>query len=140
MTREERERFLADLHVGVLCVTDEDGRAPHALPIWYTYEPGGEIAFQTARPTRKARLMDRAGRVSLCVQNEQLPYRYVSVEGPVVGSHQTTEGERLTMAARYLGQEGAKAFVQATADMAAIESTYRMRPERWLTQDFSDMG
>jgi hypothetical protein len=140
MTQEERERFLAGVHVGVLSVTDEGGRAPHSLPIWYAYEPGGEITFITPRPTRKARLMEQAGRASLCVQNEQWPYMYVSVEGPVVGSHPATNDERVVLAAPYLGQEGAKAFVQATSDLAAIESTYRVRPERWLTQDFSDWG
>ncbi|MBO0701289.1 MAG: pyridoxamine 5'-phosphate oxidase family protein [Candidatus Dormibacteraeota bacterium] len=140
MTRGERERFLADLHVGVLSVEDEDGRAPHTLPVWYAYEPGGEITFITGKPTRKVRLMERAGRVSFCVQNEQQPYRYVSVEGPVVGSHHSTEEERRDMAARYLGPEGAQAYLQATPELAEIEWTYRVRPERWLTQDFSDMG
>jgi PPOX class probable F420-dependent enzyme len=140
MTREEREAFLADVHVGVLSVTDEDGRAPHTLPVWYAYQPGGEIAFITGRPTRKARLVDQAGRVSLCVQDERPPYKYVSIEGPVVGSHPSTEEERREIATRYLGPEGAAAYIQATADLAAVESTYRVRPERWLTQDFSDLG
>lgn len=140
LTREERQRFLADLHVGVLSVTDDDGRAPHSLPVWYAYEPGGEITFITGRPTRKVRLMEAAGRVSLCVQNEQPPYRYVSVEGPVVGSHHSTEEERREIAARYLGPEGAQAYIQATPAMAEIEWTFRVRPEHWLTQDFSDMG
>lgn len=140
MTRQERERFLADLHVGVLSVADEDGRAPHTLPVWYAYEPGGEITFITGRPTRKARLMERSGRVSFCVQNEQLPYKYASVEGPVVGSHHSTEAERREMATRYLGPEGAEAYIQGTQEMAEIEWTYRVRPDRWLTQDFSDMG
>jgi hypothetical protein len=30
------------------------------------------------------KLLERAGRFSLCVQTETLPYKYVSVEGPVV--------------------------------------------------------
>lgn len=140
MTREERERFLADLHVGVLSVTDDDGRGPHALPVWYAYEPGGEIIFITGRPTRKVRLMERSGRVSLCVQDEQPPYKYVSVEGPVLGSHHSTEEERRDVAARYLGREGAEAYLRATPEMAEIDWTFRVRPERWLTQDFSDMG
>ncbi len=140
MTREERERFLTDLHVGVLSVTDEDGRAPHTLPVWYAYEPGGEIRFVTGRPTRKARLIERAGRVSLCVQSEQPPYKYVSVEGPVVGSHHSKEEERREIATRYLGPQGAEAYIRGTPELAEIESTYRVRPEHWLTQDFSDMG
>jgi nitroimidazol reductase NimA-like FMN-containing flavoprotein (pyridoxamine 5'-phosphate oxidase superfamily) len=41
MTREERETFLANLHVGVLAIPS-DG-APLTAPIWYDYEPGGDI-------------------------------------------------------------------------------------------------
>lgn len=100
----------------------------------------GEIIFITGRPTRKVRLMERSGRVSLCVQDEQPPYKYVSVEGPVLGSHHSTEEERRHVAARYLGREGAEAYLRATPEMAEIEWTFRVRPERWLTQDFSDMA
>ena len=82
MSKGEREAFLADLHVGLLSVAD-DGRGPLAVPIWYAYEPGGELRFVTGRDSRKGRLLARAGRVSLCVQTEALPYKYVSVEGPV---------------------------------------------------------
>ena len=41
MTKEEREAFLADLHVGVISIAEE-GRGPLTVPIWYSYEPGGE--------------------------------------------------------------------------------------------------
>ena len=39
MTVDEREAFLADVHVGVLSV-DEPGRGPLALPIWYRFVDG----------------------------------------------------------------------------------------------------
>ncbi len=55
MTREERETFLADVHVGVLSV-DEPGRGPLSVPVWYVYEPGGEIVMVTRPEARKARL------------------------------------------------------------------------------------
>ena len=41
MTVEEREAYLADLHVGVVSVAGADGRAPLAVPVWYRYEPAG---------------------------------------------------------------------------------------------------
>lgn len=138
MTKAEREEFLAGLHVGVLAVTDEDGRGPLALPIWYGYEPGGEVSFVTGRPNRKARLMDVGTRVSLCVQNEGLPYRYVAVEGPVVAIDPASAEERRALAARYLGPEGAEAYLAATPDFAPIAVIFRVRPERWRTQDFSE--
>jgi nitroimidazol reductase NimA-like FMN-containing flavoprotein (pyridoxamine 5'-phosphate oxidase superfamily) len=66
MTRQERERFLAELHVGIIAMT-EDGRGPLTVPIWYLYEPGGELRVVTARTSRKVELLRRAGRFSLCV-------------------------------------------------------------------------
>ena len=36
MTREEREQFLADVHVGIISI-QEDGRGPLTVPIWYMY-------------------------------------------------------------------------------------------------------
>ena len=41
LTKEEREAFLADLHVCVLGVNHGD--IPLAVPIWYDYEPGGDV-------------------------------------------------------------------------------------------------
>jgi len=34
MTKQERESFLADLHVGVISIAEE-GRGPLTVPIWY---------------------------------------------------------------------------------------------------------
>ena len=42
MTKPEREAFLADLHVGVISIAEKD-RGPLTAPIWYGYEPGGEL-------------------------------------------------------------------------------------------------
>ena len=53
------------------------------MPIWYSYEPGGEVVVLTDGESVKGRLLERAGRFSLCAQDETPPsYRYVSVEGP----------------------------------------------------------
>jgi nitroimidazol reductase NimA-like FMN-containing flavoprotein (pyridoxamine 5'-phosphate oxidase superfamily) len=60
MTREEREQFLAGVHVGVLSVATADGGSPLAVPVWYTYQPGGPVSvitpdggdlYVTANPT-----------------------------------------------------------------------------------------
>jgi len=139
MTREERERFLADLHVGVISIAEE-GRGPLTVPIWYEYEPGGELWVITDRDSRKGRLLERAKRFSLCAQTETPPYRYVSVEGPVV-SIAPSDRERHTrpMARRYLGPELGDRYVEATAEDRAAGGSVcvRMRPERWLTVDYA---
>ena len=52
----------------------EEGRGPLTVPIWYLYEPGGEVRVTTARTSRKALLLKRVERFSLCAQSETAPY------------------------------------------------------------------
>ncbi|HEY7198737.1 MAG TPA: pyridoxamine 5'-phosphate oxidase family protein [Candidatus Dormibacteraeota bacterium] len=141
MTVTEREAFLGALHVGVLSVAGEDGRGPLTMPIWYRYEPGGDVTIFTGRNARKMRLLREGVRCSLCAQDEAPPYKYVTVEGPVasVGTDGLAEERRL-IARRYLGEEGGDAWCEATAADAANEVVVRIRPERWLSADFSKLG
>ncbi|EID55002.1 pyridoxamine 5'-phosphate oxidase family protein [Saccharomonospora xinjiangensis] len=137
MTEAEREAFLADRHVGVLAVS-RDGRAPLAVPIWYGYEPGGDVLLWMDRDSMKDRAIRKAGRVSLVAQFEQFPYAYVSVEGPVVANDEPpTREEALAIAGRYLPQADAQAFVEANLRSDGSSILVRMRPERWLSQDQS---
>ena len=46
MSRQEREAFLAALHVGLLAVDRPDG-PPLVVPIWYRYTAGGVVEFNT---------------------------------------------------------------------------------------------
>jgi PPOX class probable F420-dependent enzyme len=134
MTREEREQFLAGLHVGVLSVASVDGGGPLAVPVWYSYQPGGTVNVITGASTRKAAAIRVAGRFSLCAQDEQPPYKYVTVEGPVT-IEEASHDERLALARRYLGPEGGDAYVSAVPTGGQI--VVRMTPERWLTVDYS---
>jgi hypothetical protein len=87
MTERERQEFLAGPHVAVLSVARGGDRPPHTTPVWYAYEPGGEVTFFTGtqgRRSKKADLLREAGRLSLTVQREDFPYGYVTVEGSVV--------------------------------------------------------
>jgi nitroimidazol reductase NimA-like FMN-containing flavoprotein (pyridoxamine 5'-phosphate oxidase superfamily) len=136
MTKEERESFLADVHVAVISVS-EDGHGPLVVPIWYSYEPGGEVRIITGRTSRKGELLERAGRFTLCVQTETLPYKYVSVEGPIVAV-ETVDLERdgRPLARRYLGTELGDEYIEDTRDVVG-NVLFRMRPERWLTVDYA---
>lgn len=139
MTKGEREAFLAGLHVGIISIP-EDGRGPLTCPIWYAYEPGGELWVVTDRDSRKGRLLQRAQRVSLCVQTETPPYKYVSVEGPIVGiAPADAERDTRPMARRYLGEELGDRYVEATAEERAAGASVRVRvrPERWLSVDYA---
>lgn len=140
MPRHDRERFLAEARVGVLGVTDSRGgdRAPLIVPVWYGYEPGGEVFVEMGRGTIKAQLLRAAGRFSLCVQDEGRPYRYVSVEGPVTAIEDPVDpAVREALAQRYLDPEEARAYLAATSDQLKDDIVFRMRPQHWRSADFA---
>ena len=132
MTREEREAFLAGVHVGILAI-DEPGRGPLAMPIWYLYEHG-EVLIGMDGESLKARLLRSAGRATLTVQTEVAPYQYVSVEGPVVV--EATQRDDFEMASRYLGAELGRWYAENNPSTAQSVLA-RITPEHWRTMDFS---
>lgn len=137
MSKQEREAFLADVHVGVISISDGD-RGPLTVPIWYGYD-AGEVWFVTARESRKGKRLAVGARISLCAQSEQPPYKYVSVEGPVVTVEPAElERDRRPLAHRYLGRDLGDRYIQATSGDSAEENVVvRMRPERWLSVDYA---
>jgi nitroimidazol reductase NimA-like FMN-containing flavoprotein (pyridoxamine 5'-phosphate oxidase superfamily) len=138
MTKTERETFLADLHVGVISIEEKD-RGPLTVPIWYVYEPGGELWILTGRSSRKGRLLQEAGRFSLVAQTETPPYQYVSVEGPITSiGEPDLEREERPMAHRYLGAELGDGYIESTRAGGDVDNIIvRMQPQRWLTTDYS---
>lgn len=140
MTKDEREAFLADVHVCVISVPEEE-RGPLTVPVWYNYEPGGEIKIWTGGTARKVKLLRQAGRFSVCVQQEDPPYKYVSVEGPVVSIEPIDlERDLRPLVYRYLGPEEGERYLDNLGGSTAGtgDVLIRMRPERWLSLDFSD--
>ncbi len=134
-TDTERQEFLAAKHVAVLSVA-ADGRPPASVPIWYGYTPGGDILINTGASARKSKLIERAGEVTLVVQNEEPPYQYVVVEGTVVDTTTPTPVEvREAIAIRYLGEQDGRAFVRSMDGQNSV--LFTIRPDRWVTADFS---
>ena len=87
----------------------------------------------TGRSTRKARAIEAAGRFSLCAQDERPPYKYVTVEGPVV-IEDASDAVRLELARRYLGAEAGDAYM--AANPGGTQVMIRMTPEHWLSVDY----
>lgn len=138
MSREERESFLAGLHVGVISIADGEA-APLSCPVWYSYEPGGEILVVTGKGSRKAALLAKAGRASFLVQSEELPYKYVSVEG-LVAAPTTADLEKHVrpIAHRYLGADVGDAYLVATrGENPEGDVLIRIQPQRWRTVDYA---
>lgn len=135
MSKTEREQFLADVHVAVL-VIDTSGGPPLATPVWYRYTPGGDVQFTTDADSVKVARLRSAGHASLCVQREELPYAYVTVEGPVtIGD--ASEEDRIYLAVRYLGEELGRGYVESTKDTAVV--LVSLAPQRWRTTDYAKL-
>ena len=107
MTGAEREAFLAGVHVGVLSM-----RSPAAARSRRrsgTATSLAEGSGLTGRDSRKGRLLASGVRVGFVAQSEEVPYRYVSVEGPVVSAERRAAEPNVLV---------------------------RIRPERWLSVDY----
>ena len=133
ITKEEKQDFLAGLHVGVLSLSDNP-KGPLTVPIWYDYEPGGELWFITGPNSLKGKLLKVGVRLSLMAQSEEPPYKYVSIEGPVVSIDEATNDDLLAMAIRYLGKDGGEQYAKNSESGGGV--IVRAKPERWLSVDY----
>src|SRR5262245_41543507 len=136
MTKDEREAFLAATHVGVFAVS-EVGRGPCAVPVWYQYTPGDVVRITMPESSLKIRLLPVAGRASLCAQQESLPTKYVTVEGPVEILSEDPGPHQREMAERYLGPKLAQRYLASIANASSRELVVVLRPERWWSVDHS---
>lgn len=141
MNEQERQAFLAEPHVGVLSVASGGERPPLSVPVWYGYEPGGNVTFYTGiqgRKVRKTALIEAAGVVSLCVQRDTFPYKYVTIEGTVIRADRPPTAEQvIAIARRYIPEAQAQGF--AAAELARQSDTFvlfTIRPDRWIAFDF----
>ncbi|WP_116114252.1 pyridoxamine 5'-phosphate oxidase family protein [Amycolatopsis ruanii] len=132
---EERERFLAEPHVGALSVAEAADRAPLTVPIWYRYTPGGELWVRTPPGSRKARAIEAAGRFGLMAQRTEPTVRYVSVAGPVTAIEPDSAERAREMAEHYLPAAQVEEFLAYERTRLGEHVVVRMRPERWLSAD-----
>ena len=137
MPADVREAFVADVRVGVLSIAREAGAPPLSTPVWYAYEPGGDVVITIGRTSEKARLLAASPTASMCVQSEQLPYRFVTVSGPVEVGPADDEVRR-TIAARYLPADVVEGYLASGDPDASI--TIRLRPTTWFTNDYSRLA
>jgi hypothetical protein len=105
-------------------------------PVWYRYTPGGLVELTTEPDAEKTTLLAAAGRAALCVQREDAPYAYVTVEGPVTIGPATDE-VRIDIASRYLGAKAGPRYVERGSGEDVLVT---LSPERWHTVDFAKLG
>jgi hypothetical protein len=125
MSRAEREEFLAGVHVGIVSV-DEPGEGPLSVPVWYLYEPAGEIVLVTRPQARKAPLLRVGARVSFLVQSEEMPPKYVSIQGTVTSAEPADVARDLKPVVRNSAPAHRRAYVVAPGPTAP--TSHRAHP------------
>jgi PPOX class probable F420-dependent enzyme len=134
MTRDEWRAFLSHgTRTGKLATVRRDGR-PHLVPIWFVLD-GDDLVFTTGARSVKAHTMRRDPRVCLCVDDEEPPFAFVTVEGTAAVSEDLDELLRFATAigGRYMGAERAEAFGRRNSGPG--ELLVRVTPARVLAVD-----
>ncbi|CAM5701778.1 Pyridoxamine 5'-phosphate oxidase family protein OS=Streptomyces tendae OX=1932 GN=GUR47_27040 PE=4 SV=1 [Streptomyces tendae] len=133
------DTFLAEPRIAALAVDAGADRAPLTVPIWYQYEPGGEVWIMTGLDSRKNKLIGEAGRFSLMVDRLEPTIRYVSVEGPVVETVTATEEHLREISARYLQPEGRRLRRLRLGQPRRAGPRSDAPRERWVSSDLGSV-
>ena len=115
-----------------LAIVRADGSA-HVAPVWVDVD-GDDVIFMTSADTVKGKAILRDPRVSLCWDDEQPPFSFVTLAGTTTTS---TDPEELLMwgtriAERYMGAERAEEYGRRNA--VPPEMVVRVRPTRVIAK------
>lgn len=135
LSREERETFLAEPHVAALSVSAGKNRGPLTVPIWYQYTPGGQPWFITGTGSRKHRLIEAAGHLSLMVERVEPTVRYVAVDGAVDRIEDGTDEQLVEMTRRYLPPEAVEPYLEIARREHGPSVAVYLTPQHWLSAD-----
>ena len=128
MDAAERAAFLQQPHTAVLSTLARDGRI-HAVPVWYLFEDG-RFHVITGRNSAKHRNVLRSGRATICVDQREGAFRYVTAEGAVSVADTVTREQRLALHTHYRGAEQAARIVERGGHEGMV--MLMLTPERWL--------
>ena len=128
MDPDSRAAFLRRPRTAVLATIGRNGRI-HAVPVWFRYD-GAVFRIITERGSVKHRNAVRAGRASLCVDERDGAFAYVTAEGPVTVDDSVSYDERLALHTLYRGAEAAKQIVDRGGHERMV--LLRLHPEMWL--------
>lgn len=96
-------KLFSDANYAQLAVTRPDG-TPQVSPVW-VHTDGETVQFNTAEGRAKHRYLVRDGRATVHVSNNQNPYEWVSVTGPVEMTADGADDDIDSLAKKYLGVE-----------------------------------
>ena len=87
----------------VLSTLNKDGSV-HTAMIWLNVE-GDKLALNSARGRHWPTNLERDGRVTLTLLNEQNPYEYVEIKGSAALTDEGADEHIDTLAQKYINQE-----------------------------------
>ena len=138
MSRAEWLAFLdAPVRPAILATTRADGR-PHVAPVWYALD-GETLVWNTGADTLKGRNIRRDARVSLCVQDDQPPFSFVTVSGVAEVSDDLDDvaAWAARIGGRYMGADRAAEF--GTRNGVPGELVVRLTPTQVVAyRDIAD--
>jgi PPOX class probable F420-dependent enzyme len=134
MTDSEIEKLLRSPEMGVLSTADAEGR-PEGTPIWFDWD-AGHVRILVHHASRKARNIRENPNVALTVDTRQSPYRGVVLRGTATLSG-PDPALRRRLAARYLGEEIGKKYIETTASFDTDDVLVTMRVTSRYSWDYS---
>jgi PPOX class probable F420-dependent enzyme len=120
MSREQWWEFAsAGSRTGKIAVVRANG-APHVVPIWFVLDSDGEhdyVVFTVPGDSVKGRILRREPRFSLCVDDENPPFSFVTINGEAAISEDLDEMLvwSTKLGGRYMGADLADAFGKRNA-------------------------
>ncbi len=111
MTGDEWKAFVgAGTRTATIATIHADGR-PHVVPVSIVLDDD-EVIFTTGAGSAKAKGMRRDPRVALCVDDQEPPFAFVSIEGTVRLEEDSPDLLRwpTLIGVRYLGADRAQEF------------------------------
>ncbi len=131
MTEAEYRSFLLDhVRTASLATVRPDGR-PHVAPVWFDLD-GDTLVLTTGENSVKGRNMRRDPRVSLCIDDQEPPFRFAVIEGTAKLTAEDPDLLHWTtrIGGRYMGAEHADEYGQRNA--APGELLVRVTPQKIL--------
>lgn len=139
LSKQDREEFLAEPHIAALSVYAGDKRGPLTVPIWYQYSPGGDPWVLTGAGSRKHRLIEAAGQLTLMVERLEPTVRYVAVDGPVTRIEPATDEQLVEMTKRYLAPEKVEPYLEFARREQGDNVAIFFTAEHWLSADLGTL-
>lgn len=133
LTVEDLHGFLDEPHVAVLATVRRDGSVLLS-PVWHEWKEGG-FNLWVGVDDVKVRHLRRDPRATVVVAESEPPLRGVEVRGEARFVEEAVFETAVGIAARYLGQERGRAYVETIGGDDVI---VRVEPGDLRIWDFSD--